>query len=219
MLPFLPLPPLPGFCTHSHFPRSMVNHDHTARAYLIRLVRTKTKLPSFPSLWMRGNRSYRADLHLETNLIRQTKWSKCIERSIGTAESSHFLGPNCFQVLKFSHCSHIPNQILIRQEHFKKLSLVPTDFYYQKSWEKNILVTMHTSSEYWILIKQLILMWAYNKLDVPGDLAVENLPAIQEMQETWAQSLSWEESPGGGHGNPLQHSCLKNPMDREAWQS
>ena len=24
-------------------------------------------------------------------------------------------------------------------------------------------------------------------------------------------------SPGGGHGNPLQHSCLKNPMDREAW--
>ena len=21
-------------------------------------------------------------------------------------------------------------------------------------------------------------------------------------------------SPGGGHGNPLQYSCLKNPMDR-----
>ena len=25
-------------------------------------------------------------------------------------------------------------------------------------------------------------------------------------------------SPGGGHGNPLQCSCLKNPMDRGAWQ-
>ena len=24
-------------------------------------------------------------------------------------------------------------------------------------------------------------------------------------------------SPGGGHSNPLQYSCLKNPMDREAW--
>ena len=24
-------------------------------------------------------------------------------------------------------------------------------------------------------------------------------------------------SPGGGNGNPLQYSCLKNPMDREAW--
>ena len=26
-------------------------------------------------------------------------------------------------------------------------------------------------------------------------------------------------SPGGGHGNPLQYSCLENPMDREAWRA
>ena len=26
-------------------------------------------------------------------------------------------------------------------------------------------------------------------------------------------------SPGGGHGNPLQYSCLGNPMDRRAWQA
>ena len=25
-------------------------------------------------------------------------------------------------------------------------------------------------------------------------------------------------SPGEGNGNPLQYSCLENPMDREAWQ-
>ena len=24
-------------------------------------------------------------------------------------------------------------------------------------------------------------------------------------------------SAGGGHGNPLQYSCLENPMDRGAW--
>ena len=24
-------------------------------------------------------------------------------------------------------------------------------------------------------------------------------------------------SPGGGNGNPLQYSCLGNPMDRGAW--
>ena len=24
-------------------------------------------------------------------------------------------------------------------------------------------------------------------------------------------------SPGEGHGNPLQHACLENPMDRGAW--
>ena len=26
-------------------------------------------------------------------------------------------------------------------------------------------------------------------------------------------------SPGGGHGNPLQYSCLENPMDRGAGQA
>ena len=27
----------------------------------------------------------------------------------------------------------------------------------------------------------------------------------------------WRRSPGEGHGNPLQYSCLGNPMDRGAW--
>ena len=26
-------------------------------------------------------------------------------------------------------------------------------------------------------------------------------------------------SPGGRHGNPLQYSCLENPMDRGAWRA
>ena len=26
-------------------------------------------------------------------------------------------------------------------------------------------------------------------------------------------------SPGGGNGNPLQYSCLENPMDRSAWRA
>ena len=26
-------------------------------------------------------------------------------------------------------------------------------------------------------------------------------------------------SPGGGHGHPLQYSCLENPVDRGAWQA
>ena len=28
-----------------------------------------------------------------------------------------------------------------------------------------------------------------------------------------------ERSPGEGHGNPLQYSCLENPMDRGAWRA
>ena len=27
----------------------------------------------------------------------------------------------------------------------------------------------------------------------------------------------WGKYPGGGHNNPLQYSCLENPMDRGAW--
>ena len=27
----------------------------------------------------------------------------------------------------------------------------------------------------------------------------------------------WGRFPGGGHGNPLQYSCLENLMDRGAW--
>ena len=26
-------------------------------------------------------------------------------------------------------------------------------------------------------------------------------------------------SPGEGHGNPLQYSCMENPMDKEAWRA
>ena len=28
-----------------------------------------------------------------------------------------------------------------------------------------------------------------------------------------------ERSPGGGHGNPLQYTCLENPMDRGTWRA
>ena len=46
--------------------------------------------------------------------------------------------------------------------------------------------------------------------------SVKNLPA---KQETWVGSLGWEDLPGEGNGNPLQYSCLGNPMDRGAWQA
>ena len=48
---------------------------------------------------------------------------------------------------------------------------------------------------------------------------VKNLPAMQKTQEMQVQSLGWDDSPGGGNGNPLQYSCLKNPMDRGAWRA
>ena len=43
--------------------------------------------------------------------------------------------------------------------------------------------------------------------------SIKNLPAIQE---TWVPSQG-REVPLEKHGNPLQCSCLENPMDRGTW--
>ena len=45
-------------------------------------------------------------------------------------------------------------------------------------------------------------------------LVVKNLPAVAGDISLIPGS---RRSPGGGHGNPLQYSCLENPMDRGAW--
>ena len=37
------------------------------------------------------------------------------------------------------------------------------------------------------------------------------------MKETRVESLGGERFPGEGIGNPLQYSCLGNPIDRRAW--
>ena len=34
-----------------------------------------------------------------------------------------------------------------------------------------------------------------------------------------ASIAGWGRSPGEGNGNPLQYSCLENPMDRGDWQA
>ena len=44
----------------------------------------------------------------------------------------------------------------------------------------------------------------------------KNLPA---MQETWVQPLGQEDPLEKKNGNPLQYSCLENPMDRGTWQA
>ena len=50
-------------------------------------------------------------------------------------------------------------------------------------------------------------------------LVVKNPPAIagEVIHEGLVPGV--EKYPDGGHGNPLQHSCLKNPMDRGDWRA
>ena len=46
---------------------------------------------------------------------------------------------------------------------------------------------------------------------------MKNPPAVQETSEMVGSITESGRSPGGGHGNPLQYSCLENPMDRGTW--
>jgi len=48
-------------------------------------------------------------------------------------------------------------------------------------------------------------------------LVVKNLPANAGDVSDASSIPGMGRFPGGGHGNPLQYSCLENPMDRGPW--
>ena len=48
-------------------------------------------------------------------------------------------------------------------------------------------------------------------------LVVKNLSANAGDLRNVGSNPGSGRSPGGGHGNPLQYSCMENPMDRGAW--
>ena len=50
-------------------------------------------------------------------------------------------------------------------------------------------------------------------------LVVKNPPANTRDKRDMGSIPESRKSPEGGHGNPLQFSCLKNSMDRGAWQT
>ena len=46
---------------------------------------------------------------------------------------------------------------------------------------------------------------------------VKDLPASARDIRDMGSIPGSGRSPGGRHGNPLQYSCLENPMNRETW--
>ena len=58
-----------------------------------------------------------------------------------------------------------------------------------------------------ILWASQVVLMAKNPLAHAGD--ARDVGLIHELGRT----------PGGGHGNPLQYSCLENPVDRGAWRA
>ena len=66
----------------------------------------------------------------------------------------------------------------------------------------------------YILQRVTISVWASQVA-----LLVKNLPANAGDVRDAGLIPGMKRSPGGGHGNPLQYSCLENSMDREAWKA
>ena len=52
-----------------------------------------------------------------------------------------------------------------------------------------------------------------------GVLVIKNLPTNAVDVRDLGLTPGLGRSPGGGHGNPLQYSCLENPMDSGAWKA
>ena len=69
------------------------------------------------------------------------------------------------------------------------------------------------------ILLEFLLPFVYRKKGFPDGLGVKNLPAnAGDIRNTGLIPGSGR-SPGEGNGNPLQYSCLENPMDRGAWRA
>ena len=53
---------------------------------------------------------------------------------------------------------------------------------------------------------------------LPGGSGVKNPPANAGDSRDEGSISGKRKTPGEGNGNPLQYSCLGNPMDRGAWK-
>ena len=60
-------------------------------------------------------------------------------------------------------------------------------------------------------------MYSYEDRASQMALVVKNLPAYTGDISDLGSSPGLRRSPGGGHGNSLQCSCLENPIDRGGW--
>jgi len=56
-------------------------------------------------------------------------------------------------------------------------------------------------------------------LGFPGDSVVKNLPNNAGEAGDMGSITGSGRPPGKGNGNPLQYSCLGNPMDRGVWRA
>ena len=67
-------------------------------------------------------------------------------------------------------------------------------------------------------IRSLVLIITNSSLGFSGGASHRELPAIAGDLRDAGSIPGSGRSPGGGNDNPLQFSCLENPMDSGAWR-
>ena len=110
----------------------------------------------------------------------------------------------------------------------------PFDYIFQEpgTWPFSLQYSYHPNIPWYIIhIEYLLNICMHEWMTCDMDLFVQHLqpskwvvqmtkypPVMQEMQETQHALVPCSRrSLGEGNGNPLQYSCLKNPLDRGAW--
>ena len=67
-------------------------------------------------------------------------------------------------------------------------------------------------------VKHLPVYLTWMALSASVALVVNNMPDNAGDARDAGSTPGSGRSPGGGNGNPVQYSCLENPMDRGGWQ-
>ena len=86
--------------------------------------------------------------------------------------------------------------------------------YYNRDECRTILVTLLIK---YIFIKLpwdffiIIIIPSLYTLGFPSGSVIKNLPCNAGDSGDVGSTLGQKDSPGGGHGNPLQYACLENP--------
>ena len=106
----------------------------------------------------------------------------------------------------FRFCREL--QLHIVKKNFRTFPLLPAISQRMPFW--NVFYTLDSSSFLWLLKS------AKGRASQVA-LVVKNPPVNAGDIRDMGLIPESGRSPGEGHGNPLQYSCLENPMDREAW--
>ena len=77
-----------------------------------------------------------------------------------------------------------------------------------------LIIYIYTHTHLLYIYLYTFIIYIHNKWGFPGGSVVKNPPANAGHMGLIPDP---GRSPGEGNGNPLQYSCLENPMGRGAW--